>query len=410
MRVVPVNLAFHLGWNRVLLAHACADADVLLVCEALADGGKAPANLAALLPAGWATMQDTSSAARAGSAVCWRTETVVHHGDGLVSLSRKGVGVRERFLAHSLLEDKATGDIRNYGAFHAPLLTTGRQAEFYRNFREWLVEHPNAIVGGDGNKRPAKVGELLGRVAVGAEVMALVVPHGLPVTFTAEHLEHMTDHPVIRGNVMTWRLARSLTQLRTEVNTLFPARSKSSDGSIGDQAHSTRPSDHNPNAAGVVCAIDITEDNERGVSEIVDLIFAQIIAKRDARVKYLIHEGKICRSYAKPGIPAWTWAPYTGTNAHMVHGHISVVGTSALYDSAKPWGIHLPAGKTPNITAFRLATTDAERRKEAAEIVAGSNVAARPRAQAWLDADAEVTAAKSARTAAAQALIALEVK
>lgn len=195
---------------------------------------------------------------------------------------------------------------------------------------------------------------------------------------------------------MSWRLARSLDELRQEINDLFPSRSKISDGTIGDQAHRARVSDHNPNAAGVVTALDITEDAERGVPEIVDAIFDQIIERRDRRVKYLIHEGRICRSYDKPGIPAWTWAPYDGDNAHTVHGHISVVTDPALYDSTRPWGIHLPTRGTVNITAFHQAKTRDERRKAAARVALHGSRKARTAARAWLKADTALRKAAAA--------------
>ncbi len=64
---------------------------------------------------------------------------------------------------------------------------------------------------------------------------------------------------------MNWRLAKSLETLRSQVNAVHPNRSKESDGSIGNAEHSARESDHNPNSAGVVCAIDITPDPAGGV-------------------------------------------------------------------------------------------------------------------------------------------------
>jgi hypothetical protein len=59
--------------------------------------------------------------------------------------------------------------------------------------------------------------------------------------------------------------------------------------------------------------------------------------------------------------------------------------------------------KTPNITAFRLAKTNADRREAAGRIVRNSSVRARAAAADWLDADGK-------RAAAAKALLALEVK
>ena len=61
---------------------------------------------------------------------------------------------------------------------------------------------------------------------------------------------------------MAWRVAQSLIRLRDQINLAAPTRSKASDGTIGDAAHATRDSDHNPwvkeGALGIVTAMDIT--------------------------------------------------------------------------------------------------------------------------------------------------------
>jgi hypothetical protein len=40
------------------------------------------------------------------------------------------------------------------------------------------------------------------------------------------------------------------------------------------------------------------------------------------RVDLMIWNRRIIRSYAKPGIPAWTWAPYSGKSPHTDHPHV----------------------------------------------------------------------------------------
>ena len=129
---------------------------------------------------------------------------------------------------------------------------------------------------------------------------------------------------------MSWRLANSLIQLRKQVNEAFPARDKSSDGSIGDAAHSQRASDHNPNAAGVVTAIDVDRDLNDG-HDGRELVSA-LVAAKDPRVIYIIFE----RQITMPG-DITRWRPYTGQNAHNHHIHISVSVNKALYDDASPW-------------------------------------------------------------------------
>jgi glycosidase len=52
-------------------------------------------------------------------------------------------------------------------------------------------------------------------------------------------------------------LVPCLVTLRAEFNALNPERDKGADGWIGDAAHQSRPSDHNPDSAGRVHAVDI---------------------------------------------------------------------------------------------------------------------------------------------------------
>lgn len=132
---------------------------------------------------------------------------------------------------------------------------------------------------------------------------------------------------------MTWRLAESLKVLRTQVNERWPDRRKDSDGSIGDEGHSSRTSDHNPNPDGVVCAIDITHDPKSGCDSYV---LAEVLrAARDPRIKYIISNRMICSSVTDP----WAWRPYGGVNPHDHHVHISVKPERAQYDSTKPWAL-----------------------------------------------------------------------
>lgn len=122
-----------------------------------------------------------------------------------------------------------------------------------------------------------------------------------------------------------WRLAKSLEKLRSQINAAHPTRSKASDGSIGDAAHSSRASDHNPDSQGRVCAIDVTHDPANGVDG--KELSKSLIA--DSRMKYVIFAGKIFKARTKK------WETYTGPNKHDKHVHVSVQAASA--DDAKPW-------------------------------------------------------------------------
>lgn len=143
---------------------------------------------------------------------------------------------------------------------------------------------------------------------------------------------------------MTWRLAKSLETLRTQLNEAYPERRKSSDGTIGDEAHASRSSDHNPwvkdGRVGVVTAIDFTHDPERGVNS--QKLADAIIASRDSRIKYVISNKKICASTKVNGVAAWTWRPYSGSNPHNKHMHLSVKADKASYDDTGKWQLNFP--------------------------------------------------------------------
>jgi len=136
---------------------------------------------------------------------------------------------------------------------------------------------------------------------------------------------------------MAWRLAKALETLRTQVNKLHPNRSKVADGTIGDAAHASRTSDHNPwvkdGSMGVVTALDITHDPKNGVDTYAMAEYLR--QKRDARIKYVISNKRTFSSTTQP----WTWRAYTGSNPHASHIHISVKSDKAHYDNTKPWDL-----------------------------------------------------------------------
>ena len=141
---------------------------------------------------------------------------------------------------------------------------------------------------------------------------------------------------------MDWRLARSLIQLRSELDTLYPKRDRTSDGSIGDAAHASRTSDHNPwvkdhNGQPIVTAVDIDRDiapdfRSRDLAE-------WLRQRKDSRIKYVISNAKMYSSYSNNVRKAWEWGKYTGSNAHKEHMHISVMDVESLYDAQRPWGL-----------------------------------------------------------------------
>ena len=121
---------------------------------------------------------------------------------------------------------------------------------------------------------------------------------------------------------MTPKLCKAGQQLRLQVDDAFSNRQRSSDGWLGDARHSSRTSDHNPDANGVVRAIDISR-NLSGAKEpdimpdLADQI--RLCAKRgDKRISYVIFNGKICSRKS-----LWRWVAYKGINPHVKHCHVS---------------------------------------------------------------------------------------
>lgn len=138
---------------------------------------------------------------------------------------------------------------------------------------------------------------------------------------------------------MEWRVAKGLLKLKAQVDAKFPGRNTASDGSIGDAAHASRSSDHNPwvhdkHGQPIVTAIDITHDPKGGFDSYV---FAeQLRQMRDPRIKYVISNRKIFSSVESP----WQWRKYSGSNPHDHHVHISIKGLDQFFDDESPW--HAP--------------------------------------------------------------------
>jgi len=172
------------------------------------------------------------------------------------------------------------------------------------------------------------------------------------------------------------RVSNAIDTLRREINAAHPGRSKISDGTLGDTAHAARTSDHNPDANGIVHAMDVTvwDGPDPGVADDVAQPLAEFLrAKRDPRTKYVIHRGQMFSSYDsyKNGRVirrAWQWGPYTGTNGHFHHVHVSVYG-----DDGAPWGYTgsaTPAPAKPAGWVCPLFTGNVHRTSPAAKVAA----------------------------------------
>ena len=117
------------------------------------------------------------------------------------------------------------------------------------------------------------------------------------------------------------KLCKAGQQLREQIDDAFPDRDRRSDGAAASpqhKAHSPK-SDHNPDASGIVRALDIDADLRSDKSAAYDLADQlRLLARFDKRISYIIFDGKIAswkRNYK--------WRAYTGLNPHRTHIHVS---------------------------------------------------------------------------------------
>lgn len=140
---------------------------------------------------------------------------------------------------------------------------------------------------------------------------------------------------------MACRCGPVCVSLRDSLNRAFPGRSIASDGCCASSAHSAvnPTSDHEPDASGYAAAYDITNDPASGCD--CDRLVSRLM--RDPRVRYLIWRRRIwSRERAAEG-----WRPYTGTNPHDKHCHVSCYRSQVL--DARPWQVldmHEPTAPT----------------------------------------------------------------
>lgn len=124
---------------------------------------------------------------------------------------------------------------------------------------------------------------------------------------------------------MSYYLAPSLVKFRSEINERWPDRDKSTDGWIGDAAHSARVSQHNPDENGIVRAIDIDKDG-------IDPMEVVKAAIAHPATWYVIFDGHIwSRTHG------FRKARYTGQNPHRSHIHVSIKLDAAAAKATAKW-------------------------------------------------------------------------
>jgi hypothetical protein len=131
--------------------------------------------------------------------------------------------------------------------------------------------------------------------------------------------------------------------LRNQVNKRWESRDKASDGWIGDAAHAARESDHNPDANGIVRAIDLDEDfrGDKGdAKKFADELIALARARKDGgRLKYVVYEDKIASGTYADSFWVWRGSGY----GHTQHIHVSF--TEKGDKDGKPFALPILAPK-----------------------------------------------------------------
>ena len=152
-----------------------------------------------------------------------------------------------------------------------------------------------------------------------------------------------------------WRVVKALDRLNVQIRAACPravppATPASSWGSIADSAHDPT-SDHYPHYYGalgsiaVVCARDFPHAPALGLD--AHAIAERIRLSRDTRVGYVISNRRITGPNH-----GWRWDPYSGSDPHDTHIHVSSVHTASA-DNTRDWQIGGDMFETPDRTSLQ---------------------------------------------------------
>lgn len=141
-----------------------------------------------------------------------------------------------------------------------------------------------------------------------------------------------------------WALAPQIAILRRELWDCFPDVPRSAFGTIGDQDHSTRKSDHNPDQRRYVRAIDIPHIGSAAPQiDFLAEFFRQVGATDSQRLAsggYVIWNRRIASASTR-----WNWSTYMGESPHTAYLHLSVSRLPHFYGLVHPWNVRRALGK-----------------------------------------------------------------
>lgn len=123
-------------------------------------------------------------------------------------------------------------------------------------------------------------------------------------------------------------LAPSLRQLFKEIDTRWPRRARNVDGWYRQWVPGARPSDHHPDAGGMVHAIDIT------AAGILPMTVVAVTARQSMPTVYVIYNRRIYSAHR-----GFMGVPYTGPHPHTDHVHVSIGYSTGEENYTGPWGL-----------------------------------------------------------------------
>jgi hypothetical protein len=129
-----------------------------------------------------------------------------------------------------------------------------------------------------------------------------------------------------------WIVVPSLGQLRTDLNRLAPNRDKTSDGTLGDDAHKSRVSDHNDDEIGRVPIRDADSKHEVHAIDLdanlnvpnltMEMVVQHVVGRcrsgAEKRLRYVIYDRRIWERSN-----GWKQRGYNGDNPHLGWAHFS---------------------------------------------------------------------------------------
>lgn len=129
---------------------------------------------------------------------------------------------------------------------------------------------------------------------------------------------------------MSYTIPPSLKAIIADANRVAPNRSRASDGTIGDLAHQAQgsSSDHNPDARGIVHAVDVTNDPANGMDtwHWGQIVASRMIAGFETRVEYLVSNDGQKDVIFHPSVHGNRWVQNGSSpkQEHRNHLHTSI--------------------------------------------------------------------------------------